>query len=83
MSRRRYRPPSQEELAFQCDKFNALFPVGSAVRYYPVLGKPEFVVMRTKSAAYVLSGHTAVVFLEGKAGCVAIENCKPVLTGER
>lgn len=33
---------------------------------------------KTRCHAEVLSGHTAVVWLEGKSGCVALEACTPV-----
>jgi hypothetical protein len=33
---------------------------------------------RTRSAAYVLSGHTAVVFVDGVSGCVALDAVNPV-----
>ncbi|MGV2904634.1 hypothetical protein [Achromobacter sp. AGC25] len=33
---------------------------------------------KTKTEAEVLSGHTAVVWLEGKRGCVAVSHCTPV-----
>ncbi|ONH38605.1 hypothetical protein BLL38_23630 [Pseudomonas gessardii] len=28
--------------------------------------------------AYILEGHTAVVALEGKSGCVAVRSCSPL-----
>ena len=31
------------------------------------------VIQRTRSDAYVLSGHTAVVFITGVSGCVALD----------
>lgn len=41
------------------------YPDGKAVRY------------TTRTEAQVLSGHTAVVWLNGKAGCVCIDACTP------
>jgi hypothetical protein len=32
---------------------------------------------RTRSRAELLSGHTAVVWLEGKSGCYLLERCTP------
>jgi hypothetical protein len=34
--------------------------------------------LRTRTRAEVLSGHTAVVWLEGKSGCVCCTHCTPV-----
>jgi len=67
------RPNPQKE----ADLFNARFEVGSAVEYREVKdGAGKLYVTRTP--AEVLSGHTAVVWLEGKSGCVAVSHCLPV-----
>lgn len=51
--------------------WNAKYPVGTAVQYRAYPGAPpELSVTRTH--AEVLGDHTAVVWLEGKAGCVAL-----------
>ncbi len=34
--------------------------------------------LQTRTRAEVLSGHTAVVWLEGKSGCVCCTHCTPV-----
>ena len=59
------------------DVWNRAVKVGDAVDYrgYPEAEPQRF---QTRTVAQVLSGHTAVVWLEGKAGCVCIESCKPV-----
>jgi hypothetical protein len=58
---------SPEKLQEAVDAFNRRFPVGSEV-----LLKKDFapapVHTRTRSAAFVLSGHSPVVFLEGISG---------------
>jgi hypothetical protein len=55
--------------------FNRRFAVGDAVDYYEVinLGQPQR--LRTRTPAQILSGHTAVVWLEGKSGCVCCSHC--------
>ena len=58
----------------EADKFNARVPVGSLVSYSSMLGD-EPKQYRTRTPAEVLSGHTAVVWLEGKAGCVCCSHC--------
>jgi hypothetical protein len=61
----------------QVDEWNAAIPVGEMVEYrsYPE-ALPQLFHTRTKAS--VLSGHTAVVWLEGKSGCVACEACRLV-----
>jgi hypothetical protein len=57
----------------QCRRWNQLHPVGTEVIYHPVMGERWGRETKTRSAAYVLSGHTAVLFIEGQAGCVALD----------
>jgi hypothetical protein len=49
--------------------------VGDMVEYrsYP---EAEPQMFKTRMQAEILSGHTSVVLLSGKAGCVSIEACK-------
>jgi hypothetical protein len=58
--------------------FNASVKVGDAVDFWEVIGMgvPERFV--TENEAEVLGGHTAVVWLKGKRGCVALNHCTPV-----
>ncbi len=44
-------------------------------RFYPEAEPQTF---KTRTRAEVLSGHTAVVWLEGKSGCVCCDACRPV-----
>lgn len=55
--------------------FNRRFAVGAEVDYCEVVGLTPPVRYRTRSEAEVLSGHTAVVWLEGKSGCVCCDHC--------
>lgn len=61
--------------------FNRRFNVGDPVDYYETTddiertGKSKRYVTRTP--AQILSGHTAVVWLEGKSGCVCCSHCFP------
>lgn len=59
------------------DAWNRTVKVGDVVEYrgYPEAEPQRF---QTRTVAQVLMNHTAVVWLEGKAGCVAVEACKPV-----
>jgi hypothetical protein len=71
------RPNPQKE----ADSFNARVNVGDQVEYSEVVGMGTPVVYRTRTAAEILSGHTAVVWLEGKSGCVCVSHCRPVSRG--
>ena len=66
------RPPSQEELKRQCEGWNMANPIGTPVEYHSIIGHPAFRMTRTRTVAQVLSGHTAVVWVDGMAGCVAL-----------
>lgn len=74
----RRRPPTTAELEQQCRDWNARYPVGTFVEFYPVAGEPDYRTRKTRSEAYVLSGHTAVIFLENESGCVALDHCAAV-----
>ena len=67
---------SEKKLLEMCERWNEAHPIGTEVWFYPVIGGNTVRVRKTRSAAYVLSGHTAVVFLEGESGCVALEACQ-------
>ncbi|WP_213761755.1 hypothetical protein [Caballeronia sp. dw_19] len=62
-------------------EFNARVQVGETVEYSEVIGLSTPVVYRTRTEASILSGHTAVVWLEGKSGCVCVSHCAPVRAG--
>lgn len=58
-------------------KWNASVKVGDSVEYRELEDSaPE--VLTTRFEASVLSGHTAVVWLNGKRGCVCLDHCRKV-----
>jgi hypothetical protein len=63
----------------QCERFNRDYPIGTTVAFYPVIGGTAFRIRKTSTKAEVLSGHTAVVWLDGESGCVALEACKVIV----
>jgi hypothetical protein len=80
---RHYRPKkspqdSPELLEQRCRAWNDTYPVGAEVEYHSVIGAREHRLTKTRSAAYILSGHTAVCFVDGAAGCVALDALTPV-----
>jgi hypothetical protein len=56
------------------DAWNAEVKVGDPVTYQNDFG--ELIPTRTRSNASVLSGHTAVIWLYGIRGCVALDRVK-------
>jgi len=61
------------QLEKQCEVWNRACPIGTEVNYHPVIGRPEYRTRKTRSFAQVLGGHTAVIWLEGESGCVALD----------
>ena len=59
------------KLQAACDKFNAAHQVGAAVSVK--LDSGEVRETNTVSEAQVLSGHTAVIWLDGISGCYDLE----------
>lgn len=68
------RPNPQKEV----DAWNEKVAVGTLVTYTDHPGaEPQ--QLHTRTPSEVLSGHTAVVWLKGKSGCVAVSHCVPVV----
>jgi hypothetical protein len=66
---------SQAKLERRCREFNERCPVGTPVHLVNDHGQVEHT--RTRSAAWVLGGHTAVVAVEGRAGGYLLERITP------
>lgn len=68
-----HRPKPELEVR----SWNDAVKVGDAVEYrgYP---EADSQICTTRTAASVLSGHTAVVWLNEKSGCVLVSACRPV-----
>jgi hypothetical protein len=62
----------------EADAFNAHIFIGDLIEYQEVIGVTEPQRYYVETAAEVLGGHTAVVWLEGKSGCVCVSHCKRV-----
>lgn len=73
MKLKRRKNPEKEVAAW-----NAKVGVGDTVEYrgYPE-AKPQ--TFTTRTPAEVLSGHTAVVWLNGKSGCVCVDACRKIV----
>ena len=74
----RYSQSSIAVLERRCHNWNSKYPVGTDVEYHPVIGEEAHRVTKTRHEAYVLAGHTAVLFVEGQSGCVALDTVKAI-----
>lgn len=70
------RAPSQQKLQKQCDAWNSANAVGAAVKVR--LDSDEIRETRTRTEAQVLSGHSAVIWLEGITGCYLLDRVRAV-----
>jgi hypothetical protein len=68
--------PSAAKLQKQCDVWNAANPVGTAVILTRDSGCKQ--QTKTRSEAQVLSGHSAVIWLDDVSGCYSLNNVTPV-----
>ena len=68
--------PNPQALQRQCDDFNARYPVGQAVSVRKDGG--DGVLTKTSSEAQVLSGHSAVIWLEDIRGCYLLDRVTPI-----
>lgn len=71
-------PRTIEQLIEAVDDFNTEHPVGTAVTRYKLINplrEPEETV--TRSQAWVMGGHSAVVLVAGVSGAVLLESVVP------
>lgn len=72
---------SAADLQQQVDDFNARYRIGQAVTVRKDDG--EGLATVTRSQAQVLSGHSAVIWLEGISGCYLLDRIIPMAEGTR
>ena len=70
--------PTAKQLQATVDKWNASNPIGTMVSYQEIIGDGETHRGVSISEAQILSGHSAVIWMEGKRGCVCLEHCTAV-----
>lgn len=79
MKRKRRQKPV-EQLQAEVDRFNQNVPEGAPVRYRSSPGADPIDTV-TRSDAWLLSGHTGVVLIEGVSGAVALEAIETIKQG--
>lgn len=66
--------PTGDAAQTAVDIWNATVPVGTEVRYWRGFRPGPAIRSRTRTPAEVLSGHTAVVWVEGESSCIALSH---------
>ncbi|MDR2220993.1 MAG: hypothetical protein LBE24_10530 [Methylobacillus sp.] len=49
-------------------EWNARYPIGTLVRYYPIIGEDKCIKSKTRSEAWELGHGAPVVLIDGSAG---------------
>jgi hypothetical protein len=70
--------PTAAQLQKQCDNWNAKNPSGTTVSYESIVGRGESFRGKSNGEAEVMGGHSAVIWLLGKSGCVSLDHCTAV-----
>ncbi|MFD1546953.1 hypothetical protein [Nonomuraea guangzhouensis] len=65
---------AREMQALAVAGWNATVPVGTPVRYWTGWREGDGKTSRTRTAAQLLGGHTAVVWVEGEVSCIALSH---------
>lgn len=63
---------------YSVEEWNALFHVGTPVRFWPVRGRAAYEDTQTESEAWALGDGSVVVLVDGRSGGVAVEHCEPL-----
>lgn len=66
------------EAANQAELWNEQFPPGTPVHYWPGIRVGAGRASKTRTDAWVMGGHTAVVAVEGFSGGIALAHVQPV-----
>ena len=65
--------------AKQVESWNKLFPLGTPVRVYRIYQEEKTAFnSKTRSAAWVMGGHSAMVMVEGQAGGHCLTHLEPL-----
>ena len=60
------------------DAWNARHPIGTLVRFWPGLRMGDGQVSRTRTAAELLYGTTAVLWVESRGDCIALTHIEAI-----
>lgn len=68
--------PTPEELAAKVARFNEIVQPGQIIRYHELRARGPGRLFKTRGPSEIMQGHSAVVWLEGKSGCVQTDHCE-------
>jgi len=72
-------PPSIKTLEKQAKDWNALHPIGTPVKRYKLINPlREGLATETRSAAWVMGGHSVMVMVNGVSGGVLLESVRAI-----
>lgn len=74
--------PSKKAAEAKVKHWNETTPIGSRVRYWPGRREGEGVESKTRSEAWLLGGHSAVVQVEGRGGSIALTHVERIPCGD-
>jgi hypothetical protein len=73
------KPPTAKQLEKQVNDWNAKYPVGTPVMRYKCIDPlSEGNETKTRSEAWIMGGHSAMVMVEGVSGGVCLESVQPL-----
>jgi len=67
------KKPNIKKMQTECDSFNTKHAVGADV-FVQLDGQDEPFRTKTRSTAQILSGHSAVIWLENVSGCYLLDH---------
>lgn len=71
------KKPNIKKIQAECDAFNSKNPIGTEV-FVQLDGVDEPFRTRTRSDAQILSGHSAVIWLDNVCGCYLLDRVRAV-----
>jgi hypothetical protein len=72
-------PPTAKQLEKQVNDWNAKHPIGTPVTRYKLIHPlREGNETKTRSEAWIMGGHSAMVLVEGVTGGVCLESVRPL-----
>lgn len=73
------KPPTTQQLEKQVNDWNAQHPIGTRVMRYKLIHPlREGNETQTRSEAWIMGGHSAMVMVEGVSGGVCLESVTPL-----
>ena len=73
----KHREMKRDNMQAECDRWNAENEVGAGV-FVNLDGRTAPFQTKTRSAAQILSGHSAVIWLDDVSGCYLLDRVTPI-----